>query len=152
MSIQKKKSYIQVPETLAPQNQQAFPVTEQRFIRGGHHQFDSISERDNFPMQRRKGRMTCTVQGISYILTQDLKRWEPFDRGYLVLNPRKTRESFFVIFPFHFEVISITSKGVALHQGLQTGSPNQVQEIIVSGSPGSVITYELARIYVDILS
>jgi len=143
------KAYIQIAETFAPQNGKGLPVTEQRFIKGGHQQFNSFAERDSFPVERRDKDMTCTVVAVSYILGADLITWSPFDRGYLVLNPTKSREPFYVVFPFFYAVLSVTTIDATIHTSLINGKPGQKQLIEITGTIGSVVTYEIARIHVD---
>ena len=144
-----RKAYTWVSETFAPQAHKNHPVTEQRFVKGGHQNFSSFLERDSFPLERRAKHMTCTIKDVSYILDPDLMTWRPFDRGYLILNPKKTRELFYVVLPFHFVVLSTTSVDSLVHTPFESGSPGMKQTLEITGSEGSVVTFEIARIYVD---
>ena len=145
-----KKTWTEVSETFRPQRGKNHPVTEQRFVKGGHQQFGSLVERNAFPAERRAKYMTCTVHDVSYILLDNLLTWAPFDRGYLILNPKITNEQFYTVFPFRFAVLSVTAKDAVVNQGFSSGNPNEKQTLICSGSEGSVVTFEIARIYVDI--
>jgi hypothetical protein len=144
-----KRAYTWVSETFAPQAGKNFPVTEQVFVKGGHQNFTSFSQRNSFPMERRAKHMTCTIKDVSYILSENLTDWKPFDRGYLILNPKKTREAFYVILPFHYVVLSTSVVDAVVHTPLQDGAKDQKQTIEITGSEGSVVTFEIARIYVD---
>lgn len=143
-----KNSYTEVAETYAPQRNLPFPVTEQRFVRGGHQNFWTIEQRDEFPMERRWPYMTCTIRDVSYILSADMTEWRPFDRGYLVLNPKRAKEPFYVVFPFDFVVLGATSVNAIIHNEFISGKPGERKLIEISGTQGSVVTFEIARVYV----
>lgn len=144
-----KKAYTWVSETFATQAGKNFPVTEQVFVKGGHQNFVGFAQRDAFPLERRAAFMTCTIRDVSYILDPDLQTWRPFDRGYLVLNPKKTREAFYVVFPFHFVVLGQSVVDAVVHTSFAGGLPNEKKILEITGSQGSVVTFEIARIYVD---
>jgi hypothetical protein len=144
-----KKAYTWVSETFAPQAGKNFPVTEQRFVLGGHQNFGSLAARNAFPMERRAKHMTCTVRDVSYILDTDLQTWRPFDRGYLVLNPKKAREAFYLVLPFRFAVLGITSVNAVVHTAPESGLAGEKKTVELSGAEGSVVTLEIARIHVD---
>jgi len=144
-----KKAYTWVSETFAPQASANFAVTEQRFVLGGHQNFTSLLARNSFPRERRAKHMTCTVRDVSYILDTDLETWRPFDRGYLVLNPKKAREAFYLVLPFRFAVLGITSVGAVVHTPLESGLAGEKKTLEITGSEGSVVTLEIARIHVD---
>jgi hypothetical protein len=144
-----KIAYTWVSETFAPQGGKNHAVTEQRFVKGGHQNFTSIGQRNSFPMERKEKHMTCTIKDVGYILMEDLTTWNPFDRGYLILNPKKTREAFYVILPFHFVVLSQSVVDSMIHTAFSGGLPNEKTTLEITGSEGSVVTFEIARIYVD---
>jgi hypothetical protein len=144
-----KKAYVWVSETFAPQAENDHPVTEQKFVKGGHQNFTSMLQRDEFPMARRSAYMTCTVKAVSYILDENMVDWKPFDRGYLVLNPKKTRETFYVVFPFPFVVLGESVVDSIIHTAFTGGLPNEKITLEITGSEGAVVTFEIARIHVD---
>ncbi len=143
-----KTTYTETSETFRPQKGRNHPVTEQRFVKGGLQSFSSIQERNNFPAQRRSKFMIAIVGDVSYILLDNLVTWAPFDRGYLVLNPKKLNENFYVVFNFHYVILSVTVIDAVVEQGFSNIQPNVKQTLILSGTEGSVVTFELARIYV----
>lgn len=143
-----KISYTEVSETLRPQRSKDFPVSFQEDIKGGHQNFDTLIDRNAFSIKKRVPYMTCTVQDVTYLMLEDLQTWVPFDRGYLILNPKKTREIFNVVFPFHYVVLSKTIIDCIVHTSFDSGTPNVKKTLEVSGSEGSVVTFEIARIYV----
>lgn len=144
-----KPTFTETSETFRPQKIKDHPVTHQEWVKGGHQNFTSIAQRDAFSLKKRAAFMTCTVRGVSYILEENLQIWNPFDRGYLVLNPKRANEAFYVAFPFRFAVLSITALDATVLQPLINGLPNIKQTVILSGSEGSVVTFEIARIHVD---
>lgn len=143
-----RKSYAHVPETLAPQSGNKHPVTEQRFVKGGHHQFQSVGEMNDLDLEKREPFMTCVVKGVSYILSENLSQWSPFDRGYLVLNPKKPHEIFYLVLPFDYVILAVTTHSATVHSAITQGRPNERKTLVISGSEGSVATLEIARIYV----
>jgi hypothetical protein len=144
-----KPTYTEVSETFRPQRGRNHPVTNQEFVKGGLQSFSSLAERNDFPKERRKKFMVAVVNDVSYLLLENLVTWVPFDRGYLVLNPKKNEEKFYVVFNFRYIILSVTAIDATVVQGFQNGNPNIKQTLILSGAEGSVVTFEIARIYVD---
>lgn len=144
-----KTTYTETSETFRPQSGKNHPVTHQEWVKGGLQHFDSLQKRDAFPMKRRSAYMVAVVKDVSYLLLENLVTWAPFDRGYLVVNPKRENELFYAVFPFHFRILSVTVVDATVVQGFQNGNANEKHTLIISGSEGSVVTFEVARIYVD---
>lgn len=57
-----KNNGILVVDTLKPyDSSDVYPVTESTYVKGGHHQTATLTDRDNIPTERRLEGMTCWV-------------------------------------------------------------------------------------------
>lgn len=143
-----RKSYTEVPETLRPQRGKRFPVTYQKYVKGGFQSFTTMAEALDFPVERRDPGMFANIRGLVHVLSDDLTEWKPVEKGYLTLNPGGVNAKFNIIYPFNFKVMGHVSHHVTIVKNLEDGKSEEAQQIILTGtSDEAVITYEIYKWY-----
>jgi hypothetical protein len=143
----KKPTFQEIPETLGPQAWKNHPVTWQEFVKGGFQSFERMEQAAAFPMERRAWGMTANIAGIFHVISDDLTKWNPAEKGYLTLNPNGSNIQYNLIYPWNFRVTQVISHEVTQHVPLQDWRANVVQKIFLSGNVDSAITYEILKWY-----
>jgi len=142
-----RKSFHEVSETFAPQSWKDHPVTWQKFVKGGFQSFETMTEANQFPMKRREWGMTANIAGLFHVISDDLKKWNPAEFGYLTFNPVITNQQYNIIYPWNYRITGKTSHEVIEQVALKDGLANVVQHIFLSGNENSAITYEVLKWY-----
>ena len=93
---------VEIIDELVPKNSQPFPITDVNLIRGGFHQVQTIEERDNIPMGRRKDGMLCFCKEgedptESQLFQWNGVTWELANLGGGGIESVETQESLFEI-------------------------------------------------------
>jgi hypothetical protein len=142
-----RPTFQEIPETLGPQAWKDHPVTWQKFVKGGFQSFAHMQEADAFPMKRREWGMLANIAGLFHVISDDLKKWNPCEKGYLTLNPNGTSVQYNLIYPWNYRVTGITSHEVVQNVELKDWRANVVQKIFLTGNEDSAITYEILKWY-----
>jgi hypothetical protein len=142
-----KGSFHEVSAPLIPQSWKDHPVTWQKLIKGGFQSFQTMQEADKFPLRRREWGMLANIAGLFHVISDDLSKWNPAEKGYLSLNPAVSNQQYNIIYPFNFRIMNVTSYEVEQVTPLTDGFANAVQHIFLSGNQNSVITYEIFKWY-----
>ena len=142
-----RPTFQEIAETIAPQAWKDHPVTWQKFIKGGFQSFETMAEANAFPAKRREWGMLANIAGLFHIISDDLKKWNPCEKGYLTLNPNGNSVQYNLIYPWNYRVTGVVSHEVTQEVALQDWRANVVQKIFLSGNEDSAITYEILKWY-----
>ena len=73
---------VEIIDQLTQKNNGKFPIVDSNNVKGGYYQVNTLEERNNIPMERRKEGMLCWVKNFStYILSGGItnNNWQVFE-------------------------------------------------------------------------